>query len=104
MKSIVIFLAAVLSFSAFGQTKTYECAEHGFSLIIDSGGFEHVNHRPLINGEVIISELVDAMWFIEEVSCTSLGFKIIASHIQYNDPDRKTFNIVVHSESAYEIR
>ncbi len=104
MKNTVIILLSVLSFSVFGESKTYECTEHNSSLLIESIELEHVSHRPLINGEVVIAELVDAMWFIEDVSCSKLGFEITASHIQYNDPTKMIFKIIVNSDSTYEIR
>lgn len=104
MKNTVIILQSLLSFSVFGEAKNYECTEHNSSLLIKSIGFEHVNHQPLINGQVVVSELVDAMWFIEEVSCSELGFDITASHIQYNDPTKMQFKIIVNSDSTYEIK
>jgi len=104
MKNTVIILLSILSSSVFGESKNYECTEHNSSLLIKSIGFEHVNHQPLINGEIVISELVDAMWFIEEVSCSKLGFDITASHSQYNDPTKMKFRVVVNSDSTYEIR
>ena len=104
MNNIVIIFLSVLSFSVFGESNNYECSEHKSSLLIESIGLEHVNHRPLINGEVVISELVDAMWFIEDVSCSKLGFDITASHIQYNDPTKMQFKVIVNSDSTYEIK
>ncbi len=104
MKNTVIILLAVLSFSVFGESKLYECSEHSSSLVIDSNGFEHVNHRPILNGDILISELVDASWFIEDVACSKLGFEITASHIQYRDPTKTIFSIIVKSNSTYEIK
>ena len=93
----------VFSSYAFGDLKKHECKEHTNFLTIESGGVGHVIHKPRLNGSVLIKELEEAMWFIEEVSCTKDGFKVLASHVQYNDPTKKQFRIVVKSVDTYEI-
>ncbi len=82
----------------------YRCQEHDWYLVRMDVGFEHVNHRLMINGNYLVKELAEAMWFIENVSCTSVGFRIHASHVQYNDPTKQVFLLNIISPRKYELK
>lgn len=84
--------------------KEYRCKEHGYYLTLEQRGFDHVNHRLLLTGKVLIKELDKAMWFIEDVKCTSSGFSITASHIQYNEPTKRKFRIEILSKDKYKVQ
>lgn len=100
----LIALIFVFLFCSPSWAKEYKCSEHNNFLVLKEGGFEHVNHNLLLNGKTLIKELEQAMWFIEEVKCTSNGFEIIASHIQYGDPAKQKFVLKVTGPLQYEIK
>ena len=104
MNNSFVIILVLFSSTVFGQSKMHECSEHSHFLLIESAGFEHVTHRPLLNGKIVIKELEKAMWFIEEVSCSEKGFEITASHKQYNEPTKKTFSVTIISNDKYEIK
>lgn len=103
MKRLIISILVLASPISVFATE-YKCNEHGYYLTLKTGGFEHVNHNLLLSGKVLIKELEEAMWFIEEVKCISEGFEVVASHIQYNDPTKKKFIIKVINNEKYEIK
>lgn len=102
MDKSILFLLLTLPCQLFAST--FKCAEHDNYLVLEAGGFEHVNHRLYLNGNVLIKELEQGMWFIEEAQCTKNGFKVTASHIQYNDPTKKTFTLSIKSNNTYELK
>jgi len=102
MKKLAIIIIIVLTPASVLASK-YSCKEHEYYLSLKSAGFEHVNHKLLLNGKVLIKELEESMWFIESVKCNKKGFNIIASHIQYNDPTKKEFLLVIKNSENYEI-
>jgi len=82
----------------------YECSEHSHSLNIVEVGFEHINHKVYLNNQTLIKELVDHLWFIEEVHCTIQGFLLVVSHVQYNDPDEREFNLRITGINTYQLK
>jgi len=103
MKKIIFFWLLTVSYSVLSETKVVSCKEHSNVLKIESFGHEHINHRPVLNGKNVVSELMDPMWFIENTSCTKNGFKVYASHRQYGDMTTKVFEIEVSPDGAYQI-
>ncbi|MCP4487174.1 MAG: hypothetical protein GY820_07640 [Gammaproteobacteria bacterium] len=102
MNKYILFLLLVLPCQLIAST--FKCAEHDYYLILETGGFEHVNHHLYLNGEILIKELEEGMWFIEETQCTNSGFNVIASHIQYNDSTKRTFTLNIKNNTSYEIK
>ena len=102
MKKIALFISFLLLPVELLATN-YTCKEHEYSLERKSVGYEHVNHQVLLNGKVHIKEIEESMWFVETVTCNKKGFSIVASHIQYNDPTKKTFTLVIKNNAEYEI-
>ncbi len=86
------------------MAQEFKCEAHKYTLMQKSGGIEHVNHKLFYNGLILINELYSESWFIEKVSCTERGFEIIASHVQYNVPDKRTFLLNAISENEYAIK
>ena len=81
----LLSLLVFITFNSIASTSKFECKYLDYHLELEAMGFEHITHVLKINGKTTISELVKDNWFIEEVVCNESGFKIIASHIQYND-------------------
>lgn len=104
MSKLLTLLVLVSCFCAPSWAEEYKCKEHKHFLVLEAGGYEHVNHHLLVDGETLIKELEEAMWFIEEVSCTNDGFKVVASHVQYGDPTKQEFTIKVIGKGNYEIK
>jgi hypothetical protein len=104
MRKLLILSVLISSFGSLSWAGEYRCKEHEHFLLLEERGFEHVNHSVLVDGETLINELEEAMWFIEEVACTDVGFKVVASHVQYNDPTKKEFIIKVVGKGKYEIK
>lgn len=97
----VICLCLVLTFPAGADE--YLCLEHPHALVLEETGFEHVNHLLLLNGEVPVQELAEAMWFIENVSCAPYGYQLLASHRQYGDDNTRVFNLNIINREQYAI-
>ena len=99
------YIATLIAFfiSSIANGDEYQCGEHKNRLSVISTGSEHVNHSVRLNGKKSIQEIETEMWFVESVTCTNQGFKIIASHAQYNEPTEKTFNLSVSDSWIYEI-
>lgn len=102
MNKFILFLLLALPCQLLATT--FKCTEHEYYLVLESGGFEHVNHRLYLNGKTLIKELEQGMWFIEETQCTKKGFKVTASHIQYNDSTKRTFTLRITSKNTYDIK
>ena len=100
-KIVIIYLA--LFVSAVVNVTEYKCSEHQNILSVTGSGDEHVNHLVMLNGSLPITEIEEGSWFIESVTCTSKGFELVSSHIQYNEPTKKIFNVVVSNPGTYEI-
>lgn len=94
-------LATSTAFAGNEQPQTYACGAN--TLIITSTGFEHVNHQVILNKATRIKELEDANWFVETVTCKQGSFDIVASHVQYNEPTKRTFTLKV-TRLGYEIK
>ena len=104
MKLLFIMLILMLPSSAISaEIDIHECANHPNKLTIESVGFEHVNHRIYLNETIFIKELLNEMWFIEHVQCIDGGFKLKASHIQYNVPDTKQFLLITSDGKSYSL-
>lgn len=101
MSRSAIYLCFMLSFSAGADE--YICLEHPHTLILEETGFEHINHLLLLNGEVPIQELAEAMWFIENISCAPYGYQLLASHRQHGDDRTRVFNLNIINREQYEI-
>jgi hypothetical protein len=84
--------------------RTTKCKEHAHTLDVQSLGFEHVNHRLLLDGKVNINEFSETSWFVESVHCTSAGFSIVASHRQYGEPATRRFRLTPMSNGKYNLR
>lgn len=97
-------LVFVLLFCPFSWSKEFKCKEHSNSVLLGTSGKEHVNHSLMLNGKVLIKELSEQMWFVEQVKCTSRGFEIVASHAQYGDQTKRTFVLTVTGAQKYEIK
>ena len=102
MKFLFIILT-LITVNASASSSIFECKYLGYNLELETKGFEHIVHILKINGETTINELVKDNWFIEEVICTKLGFKIIVSHIQYSDPTKKVFMLTFDNKHGYKI-
>ena len=102
MKLLLIILSLVAFYSS-ASTSQFDCKYLDYNLELEAMGFEHITHVLKINGKTTISELVKDNWFIEEVVCNESGFKIIASHIQYNDPTKKVFMLTFNPQQGYKI-
>jgi len=98
-----ILLIFIVFISGVVNAEDYSCSEHDHKLTINSVGKEHVNHKIVLNGKVSIKEIENEMWFVEKVKCKSTGFNIVASHIQYNEPTKKTFILIVNN-NGYELK
>ena len=85
------------------STSKFECKYLDYNLTLEAKGFEHIVHVLKINGETTITELVKNNWFVEEVECNKTGFKIVASHIQYNEPTKKVFMLTFIKNQGYKI-
>ena len=96
-------LVVCFHFPALAVETNYQCDEHTYSLKIEEIGGEHVNHVLKLNNSVPIEEIHSENWFVEEVLCLTQGFKIIASHRQYNDPRRKEFILKIINQDRYEL-
>ena len=84
-------------------SKEYHCSEHSFYLLQTEYGYEHVNHKIFLNSSTLVSEFSDNNWFIENISCTKRGFKIIGSHRQYNDLTNKIFLLIPINKTTYTL-
>jgi len=98
-----LILLTLVSFNSLASTSKFECKYLDYNLVLEAGGIEHVVHRLSINGNIIVNELVEGSWFIEEVNCKETGFEIIASHIQYNEPTKKSFMLTFSLDKGYKI-
>ena len=98
----LIFLTLV-SFNSLASTSKFECKYLDYSLVLEAVGIDHVIHKLSINGEITINELMEGSWFIEKVNCKKSGYEIVASHIQYNDPTKKSFMLTFSHEKGYKI-
>jgi hypothetical protein len=94
-------LATSTAFAGDERPHTYACGAN--TLVVTSTGFEHVNHQVSLNKAKRIKELEDANWFVETVTCKQGSFNIVASHVQYNEPTKRTFKLKV-TRSGYEIK
>ena len=101
IKNLIFFLSIVSLIHS--QETTYECKQHPHSLTQTSIGYEHINHKLLLDNKILIKELFDEMWFIKKISCTSNGFKINANHRQYGDLSEKTFILLPQISHRYKI-
>lgn len=102
MNNIVLVMFLLVLPSSLISSE-YNCTEHGHYLTLNTHGFEHVNHNLVLNGNIIIKELKEALWFIEDVKFISQGFEVVASHAQYNDLTKKTFTLTIINQDKYEI-
>ena len=102
MKFLLIILTFV-SFNSLASTSKFECKYLDYNLVLEAGGIDHVVHKLSINGKIIVNELVEGSWFIEEVNCKETGYEIIASHIQYNEPTKKSFMLTFSLDKGYKI-
>jgi len=100
MKKTILLLFLLLTDSLFSNE--YLCKEHNQKLKIIEQGLEHVNHNVYYNN-ILIKELQQGMWFIEKIQCTKNGFKLIASHIQYNDPTTKIFFLEIDKNKHFKL-
>ena len=101
MKKNILILLFLLTNSLFSNE--YVCKEHNQTLKVVEKGLEHINHNVYFN-KILIKELQDNMWFIEKVQCTSNGFKLIASHIQYNNSTKKIFLLKMDKNKHYLLK
>ncbi|MBA6302363.1 hypothetical protein [Colwellia sp. MB02u-14] len=102
MKFCIIFLA-LTSFNSFASTSTFECKFLSYNLELEAKGFDHIIHELKVNGNIVVTELLDGSWFIEEVNCKKSGFEIVASHAQYNDKTKKVFMLTYSDKQGYKI-
>ncbi|QOL26343.1 hypothetical protein LP316_03285 [Thalassotalea sp. LPB0316] len=102
MKYWIILLTFFSSYSLASTTK-FECKYHDYNLVLKAGGNDHIVHELSINGKFVIDELIEGIWFIEEINCRKEGYEIIASHIQFNDPTQKSFMLTYHPDKGYKI-
>ena len=102
LKKLILFLTLLFFYPLFAIE--YSCEEHQFFLIQKSDGYEHINHKLYLNNITLIKELHKDMWFIEQISCEDLGFKIIVSHRQYNNFTRKSFILIPKNTVEYVIK
>ena len=72
-------------------------------MVLEAKGFEHIVHELKINGNIMVTELLDGNWFIEEVNCKKSGFEIVASHAQYSDKTKKVFMLSYSNSQGYQI-
>jgi len=98
----IFWTISLLSTLAF--SKEYHCSKHSFYLLQTEYGYEHVSHKIFLNSSILISEFSDNNCFIENVSCTNKGFKIIGSHRQYGDLTKKTFLLTPINRTTYKFR
>lgn len=103
IKRYYLLISGLIIFNV-SQAEIYRCPDHDWFLDREDVGFEHVHHIVTLNGQIVIKELEDAMWYIEDVKCSPEGFVIDASHIQYGDPSTETFTLTVKDECNYELR
>jgi hypothetical protein len=99
----VILLACVIP---IGYTRDREvaCLDHPHTLQVREIGREHVVHRVVLDRAVRVVEIENEMWFVESVACTARGFTIEASHVQYNDPVKRRFQVLVVGKRRYELK
>lgn len=97
-------LALLILFASSASAETYECAEHSHTLEVESYGQEHVNHHVVLDEHNHIYEIEKENWFIEKVLCSKDGFLLIASHVQYDEPSKKEFEIKVLANGKYEVQ
>ncbi len=103
MKRLLIIISIL--FSSDCLATFYECDNHSYHLKLQLGGSEHVNHKLFFNGEILVKELYEQLWFIEDVVCIESGFKITTSYAQYNQPEHKeTFEITGRNNTEYRIK
>jgi len=102
MKFLLITFT-LISFNSYASVSKFECKYLDYYLELESKGFEHIVHILKINSETTITELVEYNWFIEEVKCDKSGYKIIASHIQFNDPTNKIFKLTFNKKQGYKL-
>ena len=103
MKSFLLICLTFFTLNAVADSR-FDCKFHDNYLILESKGFDHIQHTLKINGALPISELVEGSWFVESVRCKSYGFEIVASHAQYNDPTKQVFQLILHSENRYQLK
>jgi len=85
------------------RAEIYECNEHKNILEVQKIGFEHINHIVQLNKSIQVKELMNGLWFIENIKCTQSGFLITASHAQYNMPIKKNFSLIINDKGDYAI-
>jgi len=85
---------------AQSNATTYNCKDHSHTLTLKTHGYEHINHQLYLDKTTLIKELSDAMWFTDDVQCTSKGFNIIVSHQQYNDFTQKKFLLLPNENNS----
>ena len=100
--TLVIFSTALLLMGSSAAEVT-RCDDHTHTLTVEGIGYEHVNHLVRINGKIPVQELIDELWFIEEVQCTASGFLLEASHAQYGEHQQKSFEITILDMNTYSI-
>lgn len=103
MKVLFIFALLFTTLNLFASSR-FDCEFHKFYLELESNGFEHIQHKLKINGGEVVTELVEGSWFIEKVQCKSYGFEIVASHVQYNDPTKKIFQLLLNPRKSYQLK
>jgi hypothetical protein len=98
-----IILLVLTTFDSFASTSKFECKFLSYNLELEAKGFEHIVHELKVNGNIVVTELLDGSWFIEEVNCKKSGFEIVASHAQYNDKTKKVFMLTYSNKQGYKI-
>jgi len=101
MRRLAMLLLLLSSFPLIAQE--YSCVEHAHTLSLKETGFEHVNHLLLLNGKEPLWELVESMWFIEQVACIPEGYELLVSHRQYGDSSTKLLILNIVNRVQYEI-
>ena len=103
MKSFSFIFLTFVSLHVVADSR-FDCKFHDNYLMLESKGFEHIQHTLKINGAQPVSELVEGSWFIESVKCKSYEFEIVASHVQYNDPTEQIFQLRLYPEKRYQLK
>lgn len=99
----LLFTLLFVSFYSSASTSKFDCKYLNYHLVLEAKGFKHIVHELSINGEILITELLDDNWFMEEINCKKSGYEIVASHIQYNDPVKQVFKLTYSSKRGYTI-
>jgi len=101
--SCFIVTSLPLSGSEIETSKIYKCSQFDDYLTIKSVGFEHVNHIVYLNNTEV-TELSQAMWFVDSLTCSSSGFEIKVNHAQYGDFESKLYSLKIISSNKYKLK